>query len=126
MSAVRRTFGLCAVGLIATIGSGCGTSSPHTDRAPDPRAIPASSNRQPPGWLTAGSVPLGPTTPVAAAPIPEPDFAQLQPISTVPQVEEIRVPANNSVSELVPPVQPVIVPSSSEPQWRPAGESRVP
>jgi hypothetical protein len=67
MGTHRRTIALCALGLIAAVGTGCRTSSPRSDRAEVPREIPAALDRKPPAWLTAGSAPLGPGTPDAAA-----------------------------------------------------------
>jgi hypothetical protein len=146
MGAARHTFALCALGLIATIGTGCGTSSPLTGGAPDPRTLPAALDRKTPAWLTSGAMPLDAKTPLAteSAPrttvkYPDPKLdlgsveqlgvrlpAQSAPVSVVPHVEEVREPANNPVGELAPAVLPVIVPVSSEPQWRPAGEGHSP
>lgn len=147
MGAAHRPFALCALGLLATIGTGCGTSSHFTGGAPDPRTLPAATmGRKTPAWLASGAAPLDAKTPLAteSAPAvkekyPDPDHAlgdverlgvrlpaQSAPVSGVPHVEEVREPANNPVGELAPAVHPVTDPMSSEPQWRPAGDGHSP
>jgi hypothetical protein len=146
MGAAHRPLALCALGLIATIGTGCGTSSPFSRGAPDPRTLTTALDRKTPAWLAAGAVPLNAKTSLATASAlptqviyPDPDLdlrpeqkpevrlpAQSAPVSAVPHVEEVREPANNPMGELTPAVHPVIAPMSSEPQGRPAGDGRSP
>ena len=140
MTAVRRAPALCAGGLLL-LGLGCGMSSPHADRSAT-RLPPAPADHRPPGWLTAGAMPL-PTTPALPS-IPEPDLltAQNHPDLSVPRVEEERSTANHTVAESLPAVTPVSAvapippvgpvgpmnPAAPvvEPNWKPAGGFRAP
>jgi hypothetical protein len=128
MGAVRRTIALCAAGLVATIGSGCGTSSPLTERARDvPRHVPASLDRRGPDWLTAGSAPLPADAPDAGgasvpkwrpAVGPDPvgtaparvDLAQYTRIEDVPSAH---LPAQPEPISLVPRVEELREPANN-------------
>ena len=122
MAFVRRALARCVVGLIATMDSGCATTTDWDDarRQDESRRPPASLNRQPPAWLQAGSVPAPANNLVAVTAFPEVDAAQLPAQRDVPRVEEMRSPANNPVEELVPSVQP----ASGGPEWSPAKSER--
>lgn len=112
MSTHRRTIALCALGLIATIGTGCQTSSPRFDRAEVPREIPAALDRKPPAWLTAGSAPLGPGKPdtiAATVPVDPPDAVKPAQHLAPPGVIEVggaTIPAPDPLDTPVPPARP--------------------
>lgn len=146
MTAVRRALALCAGGLFASLGLGCGMSSPFADRSAS-RLPPAPIDQRPPAWLTAGAMPL-PTSPALPS-LPEPDLfsAQNEPHLGVPRVEEERSTTNHTIAEPLPAVTPVSAVSpigpvgpispigpvgatsptlpSVEPNWKPAGGFRA-
>jgi hypothetical protein len=131
MGAIQRAVGLGIIGILAPSGSGCGTIhdvtyTPFTPIARSqeaPKTTPVAKEK-PPAWLVEGSQPLPTSSPIRAELTAIAHSAQDSPVTIVPHVEVERSAAMLPVVEVAPPVQPIRLHTTAEPDWRPASEFR--